>query len=145
MRGTMTVGQSRLRKAAIAAVVVFAGIVALIIGFILFEPFGHGHDHDERVYRANMNTALRDLFMAQESFYIDSARYSATIPPMTNPPSADITLTMVQVTATGWSASARHSLSDQTCFIFSGDVAPPVTGAVEGEPKCLAGGDRPGP
>lgn len=90
------------------------------------------------VYRAVMTSDLRNLAVAQDAFYADSARY-ASVAELGSLFHATTNDSIVIVVAdSGWQATATHPyLTGQACGIWVGTRPPDgMHGAAEGEPKC---------
>ncbi len=96
---------------------------------------GHEDDH-ERMYRVAMRADLRNLVTAQEAFFVDSARYAGDLAALRFEASHAVSVEIVSAGDSGWSARARHTLSEEVCGIFVGRVPAPVAGAEEGQPAC---------
>ncbi len=90
-----------------------------------------------RAYQAAMKSNLRNLVVAQESYFADNFTYASleALGDMFRP----VTGIMIEINAvsgTGWSATARHENSMQVCHIFMGNAEPPIEGMQEGERVC---------
>jgi hypothetical protein len=94
-----------------------------------------------------MQTALRNLVTAQESYYADFRRYASSAPGegprgfehgmlVFNPPDG-VTVTIRSADSTGWSATARYAGITRTCSIYVGRVHA-IPGATDREPYCGA-------
>lgn len=86
----------------------------------------------ERI-RAILRSDLRNLVVAEELFFSDSARYTKTLAELRSlyVPSRGVTITFIE-TGVGWNAEARHADMPQiACAIFIGGKV-----SLEGEPLC---------
>lgn len=91
-----------------------------------------------RAYRAAVRSDLRNLVTAQESFFADHVRYSASLDSLQFTPSRGVTIQFSgAVRPTGWAAIATHEgAPGARCAMFVGNATPPIAGAREGEPTC---------
>jgi type IV pilus assembly protein PilA len=114
-------------------------IVVVIIGVlaaIAIPKYGHTK---AKAHVAAMTSDLRNLSTVQEAFFADSnTYYSGTIPStgfgMT--PSTDVTLSLQNVTGTGWAALATHSGTARTCAVCYSTGCPLAPATREGVVMC---------
>jgi type IV pilus assembly protein PilA len=114
-------------------------IVVVIIGIlvaIVVPKFANGK---ERAMVAAMRSDLHNLMTAQEAFFSNGLQYYNG--PIPDPsfafnPSENVTVTLVNVTSSGWGATATHSGTGRTCAIFVGSGGPVAPATVEGSPAC---------
>ena len=88
----------------------------------------------EKAYIATMKSDLRNLVTAQEAYFSDNAgTYAASTTALgtTYQPASSVTVTLSNVTTTGWTATASHTSTAKTCSISMGG-----TSTNEGEPVC---------
>ena len=86
---------------------------------------------------AAVKSDLRNLANAQESYFYQHSTYAPNLALLNITQSPGVTLTLVEATATGWSASAVHPAAvPVTCAVYYGSAAavPPATG--EGVVGC---------
>jgi prepilin-type N-terminal cleavage/methylation domain-containing protein len=114
-------------------------IVVVIIGIlasIVIPKFGHGK---ERAMVASMKSDLHNLMTAEEAYFSNGLNYyNGALPNAAFPYSVSpqVTVTLQNVTSTGWAATASHSGSSKTCAIFVGSGGPVAPAVNEGEPTC---------
>lgn len=116
----------------LTVVVVIIGLLAAIV----MPQFDHAR---ERTYLAVMKTDLRNFLSAEESYFYDFATYSAdpaTVYARGFETSKDVSLTVNEATATGWSATATHIGTPSVCNIFMGSAAPLGAATHEGVVDC---------
>ena len=109
-------------------------IVVVIIGLlaaIALPKFGFTK---ERAYVSTMKSDLRNLATAQEAYWNDYATYYAGSVPSSQllyKPSPNVTITIAEASAGGWSATSSHIGTPVICGIFTGSAAavPPATNA----------------
>jgi alpha-tubulin suppressor-like RCC1 family protein len=91
----------------------------------------------EPAYVAAMKYDLRSLLVAEEVFFADSVKYTATIGPggLTFTVSTGNTLPRITLTHDGWGAVIGNMHTSTTCAMFIGSTPqPPATR--EGKPEC---------
>jgi prepilin-type N-terminal cleavage/methylation domain-containing protein len=114
-------------------------IVVVIIGIlvsIVVPKFANGK---ERAIVASMKGDLHNLVGAEEAYYSNGLiYYSGALPNAAFPysMSPQVTVTLLNVTTTGWAATASHSGSSKTCAVFVGTGGPIAPAVNEGEPTC---------
>jgi prepilin-type N-terminal cleavage/methylation domain-containing protein len=111
-------------------------IVVVIIGILAAIAIPKFATTKEKAYVAAMKSDLRNLVTAQESYFADQVTYTTSQTSLNYTPSTGVTVSIGAATGTGWSATAKHNGTSQTCGIFVGSATAPVSGANEGEPKC---------
>ena len=115
-------------------------IVVVIIGILASIAIPKFANTKEKAYLAKMKGDLRNLATAQESYSADNtAYYGGAVPNavLTYNPSSGVTVTVVEATAGGWSATATMpSMTSRTCAIYYGSAAPVAPANAEGQVKC---------
>jgi len=115
-------------------------IVVVIIGILAAIAIPKFSNTKETAYLAAMQGDLRNLAVAQEAYYYDKATYYAgEIPSATltqHGPSTGVTLTLQDVSAMGWAATATHVGTTKKCTIFIGAAPPLPPAVVDGETAC---------
>ncbi len=109
-------------------------IVVVIIGILAAIAIPKFSNTKEKAYVAAMKSDLRNLVTAEEGYFADNMAYgSITDIGTAYSSSQGVTVATSAVTATGWSASATHTGTAQTCTIALGAAA--GTGSA-GIPAC---------
>jgi prepilin-type N-terminal cleavage/methylation domain-containing protein len=115
-------------------------IVVVIIGILAAIAIPKFANTKEKAYVASMKSDLRNLVTAQEGYLADNQQYYDGALPgagINFEPSRGVTITLSNVNPQGWSASATHTGTAQTCALFYGSGGVPVAPATqEGEPAC---------
>jgi type IV pilus assembly protein PilA len=115
-------------------------IVVIIIGVLASIAIPKFADTKQRAYLSSMKSDLRRLASAQEAYLVDhSASYYAGALPaavMSYGPSPGVTITIVEATAGGWSATATSVYTPRTCAIFAGTAAAVAPATASGEVTC---------
>jgi prepilin-type N-terminal cleavage/methylation domain-containing protein len=114
-------------------------IVIVILGILASVAIPKFGNSKERAYIATLKSDLRHLATSQEAYLYDYATYydgALPTPQLGFRPSTGVTLTLITVTMSGWSATAKHVGSPGTCALFHGNVPPPLPATIEGETAC---------
>jgi len=115
-------------------------IVIVIIGVLAAIAIPRYQKAKDKAYFTVMRTDLRNLITAQESYQqLAGTYYAGPIPvPGTDlTTSAGVTITLSDVTATGWAATATHaSAAGRVCAVYSGTAAAPAPATAPGQIAC---------
>jgi prepilin-type N-terminal cleavage/methylation domain-containing protein len=111
-------------------------IVVVIIGILAAIAIPKFANTKEKAYIASMKADLRNLVLAEESYYGDNTTYTTSATDVHLVTSAGVTVTITGATGAGWSATASHTATSRTCGIYYGTGTPPIAGQVEGVPQC---------
>jgi len=126
--------------------------VLVLIGFLAARTLP---DRDAGAV-AGMKSDLRNLVTAQESYFADHQAYAKGLAELEDSAagyryaaSSGNVVSIIEATATGWSATIRKAEPDdpalkeqgwlwtnKTCAIFAGTATPPIAGQREGQPQC---------
>ncbi len=112
-------------------------IVVVIIGILAAIAIPKFANTKEKAYLASMKSDLRNLVTAEEAYFADSVKYSATIGAggVIFTQSTGNTLPTVALTADGWTAGITNVNTTKRCAIYIGSTALAPANK-EGEPKC---------
>jgi type IV pilus assembly protein PilA len=125
-------------------------IVVVIIGILAAIAIPKFANTKEKAYIASMKADLRNLVTAEEAYFADSVKYTATTS-CASPPAAGAaaycntvgntlgTITIGTGTQAGWTSSVTNINTPKSCAIYVGAVtpaAPAVAGSPEGAPVC---------
>ena len=114
-------------------------IVVVIIGILAAIAIPKFSNTKEKAYMAAMKSDLRNIVTAEEAYFADNTTYTTdkTATGINFTESAGVTATIAVDAGppVGWSATAVHTGTTETCAIYinTGAVAPADN---EGEPKC---------
>jgi prepilin-type N-terminal cleavage/methylation domain-containing protein len=115
-------------------------IVVVIIGILAAIAIPKFANTKNKAYKTAMVSDLRNLVTAEEAFFSDSGKYTATIDTATGVKFSASTSVTVKINNPGtgyWSATAYHSqLAKITCAIAINTQNTLVSTANEGEPVC---------
>ncbi len=112
-------------------------IVVVIIGILAAIAIPKFANTKEKAYIASMKSDLRNLVTAEEAFFADSVKYSATLGAggVTFNVTSGNNNPTIALTLDGWTASISNVNTTKTCAIYVGTTAL-APASKEGEPKC---------
>ena len=103
--------------------------VLVIIGILTAIMVPRIHMFKRRFYVATMITDLRNLGVAEESYWSTDNTYTTDLNAMRFTLSPQVTVTFVQADSLGWSATSKHANDTVICAVYYGNAAvlPPAT------------------
>ncbi len=114
-------------------------IVIVVIGIlvaIVVPKFANGK---ERAMVSAMRSDLHNLVTAEEAFYTNGMTYyNGPLPDPSFPynVSENVTITLVNVSQSGWGATATHAGSSRMCAVYVGTGGPVAPATADGTPTC---------
>ena len=114
-------------------------IVVVIIGILAAIAIPKFSSSKEKAFVGNMRSDLRNLITAQEGyFYENSTYYNGAVPSLdgTFKSSSPVTITLMNVTGTGWAAVATHPQTARTCAVYYGTGGPLGPAIADGQVGC---------
>ena len=114
-------------------------IVVVIIGILASIAIPKFSNTKGKAYLAAMKSDLRNLATAQEAYLYDFATYYTGAVPGSGidySVSPGVSVTLSDVSVSGWAATTTHTGTPQTCAIFIGSATPPSPADTEGAAKC---------
>ena len=114
-------------------------ITVVVIGLLAALAIPRFAGSREQSVIATMKSDLHNLAMFQEDYVLDSASYYAGSVPgagFAYQPSSGVTITLQNVTAFGWAATATHTATSRTCAFYMGPAGPVGPATNEGVPTC---------
>jgi prepilin-type N-terminal cleavage/methylation domain-containing protein len=108
-------------------------IVIVIIGILAAIAIPKFSASKGQAYTARLKTDLRNFATAQENYFYDNQTYATTSGAITNfVPSDGTTITVLEATASGWSAKATSTFTQTSCVLVYGAtlVAPATTDGI---------------
>jgi prepilin-type N-terminal cleavage/methylation domain-containing protein len=112
-------------------------VVIVVVGILVAFAMLKYENARQAAYLAVMKSDLKNLAIAEEAFFNDSAYYTISLSAMANlTPSAGVTLSVNEATPMGWSATAASVNTYQRCYLFSGSAAPVGSATIEGAISC---------
>jgi type IV pilus assembly protein PilA len=116
-------------------------IVVVIIGILAAIAIPKFANTKEKAYIASMKSDLRNLVTAEEAYFADSVKYSATVCTINGcngvlfAQSTGNSTPAVTLSADGWTANITNLNTTKTCSIYIGSTSLAPANK-EGEPKC---------
>jgi type IV pilus assembly protein PilA len=112
-------------------------IVVVIIGILAAIAIPALAKTKAKSHTAEVISDLKNLATAQESYFYEHATYAPTMALLNVNTSPGVTVTIVEATASGWSATAVHPAAlPATCAIFYGGASPVAPSTVQGQIAC---------
>lgn len=112
-------------------------VVVVIIGILAAIAIPKYSNTREKAYVAAMKSDLRNLATAEEAFFFDSAQYTTDFTQMAKfAPTLGVTITIVEASKVGWSATAASANTARQCSVFSGTATPVGGATIEGNIAC---------
>jgi type IV pilus assembly protein PilA len=115
-------------------------IVVVIIGILAAIAIPKFAATKGAAYVSSMKADLRNLAVAQEAYSGDNGGnfYSGAVPnaALVYNPSVGVSITIANVTVTGWGATTSHPGTPRTCAIYTGTGGPIGAATVEGQIAC---------
>ena len=111
-------------------------IVVVIVGILAAIAIPRYNNTKGKSYAAAIKSDLHNLATAQEGHFYEAQTYTTSLPTLKLTPSPGVSITIVEATTSGWSATATHSSAPVTCALFLGSAAPVSPAIAEGATGC---------
>ncbi len=112
-------------------------VVVVIIGILAAMAIPKFQSTKGKAYYASMKSDLRNLITAEEAYFYENRQYSLSVDSLKFQTSHGVVLSIVEATATGWSAQTTHPAAyPHTCAVFVGSAAALAPATVEGVIGC---------
>ncbi len=114
-------------------------IVTVIIGVLAAIAIPKFSNTKGKAFLAAMKSDLRNLAIAEESYFYDNATYfDGALPSaqLSYNATTGVSVVLQNVTGGGWAAVASHTGTVQTCALFAGLAPVTAPATVEGQVKC---------
>ena len=114
-------------------------IVVVIIGLLAAIAIPKFNSTKGKAYWAAMRSDLHNLATAEENYFYINQTYAPSLAALDFKPTSGVTVTLTPLDPTkpGWSASAMHPLAwPVTCAIFVGGADPLAPATTEGVVAC---------
>jgi prepilin-type N-terminal cleavage/methylation domain-containing protein len=112
-------------------------IVVTVIGMLAAIAIPRFNNMKQKANVAAMQTALKNLGQAEETYFSEHGEYTAILESLNFNPSAEMTLTVVEATNTGWSATITHPLAmPRKCAFYLGTATPVPPATDQGSLAC---------
>ena len=115
-------------------------IVVVIIGILAAIAIPKFSATREKAYFAAMKSDLKNLASQQEIYYSDAYAYTSSADDLAFTNSDGVTVTMSNVSSSGWAASATHAAlgAAEGCGIYYGTATAPSTPTTPSQPGEVA-------
>ncbi|MEO8294014.1 MAG: prepilin-type N-terminal cleavage/methylation domain-containing protein [Gemmatimonadota bacterium] len=111
--------------------------VVVIIGLLSVFALPRMARNKEKASIATMESDLRNLATAEESYYYNNSIYTIDQIALNITLSAGNTLVINEATPAGWSATISHTPAvTQNCYLFHGSATPVGSSTTEGVIDC---------
>jgi prepilin-type N-terminal cleavage/methylation domain-containing protein len=112
-------------------------IVVMIIGLLAAIAIPRFTHVKQKARVATMQTALKNLGQAEETFFAEHGEYTASLDSLNFAPTAEMTLTVVEATNSGWSATITHPQAiPRKCAFYLGTAVPVHPATNQGSLAC---------
>jgi len=112
-------------------------VVVVVIGILAAMAMPKFASTKGKAEYAAMRSDLRNLLTAEESYYYGSNVYSASLDSVKAAPSPGVQMTVLEATASGWSATSTHPLAyPHVCAVYFGNAAPVAPATVPEVVAC---------
>jgi len=112
-------------------------IVVVIIGILAAIAIPKFANTKSKAYITAMKSDLRNMVTAEEAFFADSSKYTATISQMKYSNTTGVNAPTITTGPGYWSATTTHTqLAGSTCGIGVNTTNPLVASAGDGEVIC---------
>ncbi len=112
-------------------------IVVVIIGILAAIAIPKFAATKGKANLAAMKSDLHNLVTAQEGYFYDNRQYSISLDSVQFTPTRGDVVTILEATATGWSATSQNPASaPMMCAMFAGDAVPVPPATVPGQVAC---------
>ena len=112
-------------------------IVVVIIGILAAIAIPKFANTKSKAYITAMKSDLRNLVTAEEAFFADSSKYTATVAQLAYSNTSGVNPPTIVVGAGYWSATNTHTqLAGSTCGISVNTTNPIISSATDGDPVC---------
>lgn len=111
-------------------------IVVVIIGLLAAIAIPKFTDSKARAYMTAQRSDLANLATQQEIFYYTGHVYAPTPGQVGVSGSNGVTLTVLEATGSGWSASTSHTATSIRCAVFYGTAAAVAPATQAGAINC---------
>jgi type IV pilus assembly protein PilA len=112
-------------------------IVITVMGLLAAIAIPRFNNMKQKANVATMQTALKNLGQAEETFFAENGVYTAALDSLNFKPTAEMTLTVLEATNTGWSATITHPMAlPHKCAFFLGTATPVPPATNQGAMVC---------
>ena len=110
--------------------------VCLVVGVLTLIAVPKIREMKRRAYVTMLTHDLRNFTHVEELYWEAADTYTNSLASLRVQPSADVALTILEATKTGYSAKAEHLPSGTYCSVFVGSAAPVAPATVKTAIAC---------
>lgn len=110
--------------------------VCLVVGVLTLIALPRIRDMKRRAWVTTLTHDIRNFANIEELYFEDAGIYTTSLVDLKFQPSVDVTFTVVEATASGFSAKAEHVSSGTYCTAFYGAAAPVAPATTKAEIAC---------
>jgi prepilin-type N-terminal cleavage/methylation domain-containing protein len=112
-------------------------IVITVIGMLAAIAIPRFNSMKQKANVATMQAALRNLGQAEETYFAEHSAYTDIVDSLNIKPAPEMTLTVIEATSTGWSATISHpDAVPRMCAFFLGNATPVPPATNQGSLAC---------
>jgi Tfp pilus assembly protein PilE len=111
--------------------------IFLVVGVLTLIAVPKIREMKRRAYVSMLTHDLRNVTHVEELHWEDADSYTNNLAVLRIQPSADVILTIVEATKSGYSATAEHLPSGTHCAVFAGSAAPVAPATVKMAIACV--------
>src|SRR5688572_20361675 len=112
-------------------------IVVVIIGILAAIAIPKFQNTKGKSYAAALKSDLRNLSSSEEDYFYYNETYTPDIANLNIVPTKGVTLTIVEASSGGWSATSTHpAAAPLTCAVYYGSAAQVAPATAEGQVAC---------
>jgi type IV pilus assembly protein PilA len=112
-------------------------IVLTVVGLLAAIAAPRFNNMKQKANVATMQTALKNLGQAEETYFAEHGAYTDALDSLNFKPTGELTLTVVEATNSGWSATITHPLAiPKKCAFYLGTAVPVPPATNQGSLAC---------
>jgi prepilin-type N-terminal cleavage/methylation domain-containing protein len=111
-------------------------IVVVIIGILAAIAIPKFSATREKAYVSAMKSDLKNMASQQEIYYADHYTYTSSVPNLGFSNSEGVNVGAITANGTGWSVTATHNGTAESCAVFYGDAAAVSPATIAGAVTC---------
>ncbi len=101
-------------------------VIVTILGLLVVIALPRFSGARGKAHRSAMMSDLRNLVTAQESYFERNMAYTNNLVQLDFSHSPNVTIEILEVDGSGWSAKATHSNTDYECGVYFGSTTAPA-------------------
>jgi Tfp pilus assembly protein PilE len=110
--------------------------IFVVIGVLTLIAVPRIREMKRRAFVSMLTHDLRNFTHVEELHWEDADSYSSNLAALRVQPSADVAITILEATKTGYSARAEHLPSGTHCAVFAGTASPVAPATTKAAIAC---------